>query len=278
MQKTLCVVALTRFYNAVRKLLVVANMSKTGLVLVLFSMICCNIEVQAQSWGSRRQRPQFGISTAAGWPSGSSGIVSDGFTAMPHREVVYGLGLVWQKPLASGLELSIAPAFFREQSHFHLLSSSPDRPFGQGDYTRTYYHLPILINHLSRRAWTNRGGFKEFFGVAFNVDRQSNSSGTLDESPFAFSTRAYNINRVSPEFVIGAGFVSRRTFAGVIHLQTMICLNMLEDQVYSYSIEQGPDLLPISGSYQFRGFRAFAQLMYFPRLPQRRQKCYRQGF
>lgn len=250
-----------------------------SIVFILFTTV-----LTATLMAQRPPKALVGITVGGMYLPGGTGYMLTRTNNQPARTWGWVAGLSLYRRMNKDLHFTGDLLLMEEQSYVQGESATttiPDaRGFGPGQISKVGFpyralHLRFLLNHqgahLGRKDWV----LKEFAGFAFNYGNllEEGASITVDD----VQTRAIRTQRVQfdPEFVIGAGMVSKMTAFGAIHYSLSLHLDIFDNQIYTAEAENLLIRSPLQASAQQRDINIMFTATYFLRFPPKQNSCYR---
>lgn len=234
---------------------------------ILASLILLfGLNLQAQ----RPPKALVGITAGGMYLIGGNGAMFEGSSQQAHRTWGWGAGASIYRYLNDDLHLNLTGLVVEEQGHVHP-PSFQDQGLLTVPFSYRALHGSITLNHQGGHLG-KRWVLKEFAGFGFNVGNLLDNNVQNRFGDMLVITERRQEWRADPEFIVGAGLVSRMTSWGNIHYTLSFHLDLFENQVYeaSYILE---NQAPVTVTRPQRDINIMLTATYFIRIPKRGNRC-----
>lgn len=236
-----------------------------------FLLTCFIFMVCAGSFAQRPPKALLGITAGGMILPGGNGRMFESNTEQAHRTWGWAAGASLYRYLRRDLHINISALMMEEQGHVHpAFGTSQDN--AEVPFAYRALHTSITLNHQGanlRKPWV----LKEFAGFGFNIGNLlSDPVATRFGQSVVRTSRTQNW-RFDPEFIIGAGMVSKMSEWGNIHYTLSLHMDLFENQLYEASVRRDGEL-PITVIRAQRDVNIMLTATYFIRVPKRDKGCY----
>ncbi|MFK7971519.1 MAG: hypothetical protein AB8F95_14205 [Bacteroidia bacterium] len=234
-------------------------------IYLIFGVLCFS-----QMYAQRPPKALLGITAGGMILPGGDGLLFQGTSNQAHRTWGWATGISLYRSIGQDLHLNIAGLIMEEQSF--MRANITGQGFSEIPFAYRALHGSITLNHQGshlRRPWA----LKEFAGFGFNV-------GNLLQDPVAtrfgsdiITTTRTQTWRIDPEFIVGAGMVSKMTEWGAIHYSVSLHMDLFENQQYQASLRRDGEI-PLTVVRAQRDINIMLTATYFIRVPKKQNTCY----
>lgn len=224
-----------------------------------------------QAFAQRPPKALVGITAGGMYLLGGSGFMFEGSNQQPHRTWGWAVGGSIYRYLNKDLHLNITGLITEEQSHVHPPNFEDDLGFFTVPFAYRALHGSLTLNHQGAhlgKQWV----LKEFAGFGFNVGNLLDRNVQNRFGSTLVTTNRRQEWRADPEFIVGAGLVSRMSAWGNIHYTLSFHMDLFENQLYEASYTREGQL-PVSVIRPQRDINIMLTATYFIRVPKRSNRC-----
>lgn len=231
-----------------------------------FLIMLCGLGMQAQ----RAPKALVGITAGGMYLIGGDGFMFEGNNAQPHRSWGWAAGASIYRDLSNDLHLNITGLITEEQGHVHP-PSFQDGGLLTVPFSYRALHGSLTLNHQGAHLG-KRWVLKEFAGFGFNVGNLLDRSVQNRFGDMLVITERRQEWRADPEFIVGAGLVSKMSPWGNIHYTLSFHMDLFENQIYEATYIR-ENQVPVTATRPQRDINIMLTATYFIRIPKRSNRC-----